>query len=70
MPPSRQDRLDDRAMFAAVYARHGRGVYAAAMTVLRDHARAQDVVQDVFRGCGVAPRRSTRGAAESEPTCG
>jgi RNA polymerase sigma-70 factor, ECF subfamily len=48
MPPLRQDRLDDPAAFAGVYARHARGVYASAMAVLHDHARAQDVVQDVF----------------------
>jgi RNA polymerase sigma-70 factor, ECF subfamily len=48
MPPSRQDRLDDPAAFAGVYARHARAVHAAAMAVLHDHARAQDVVQDVF----------------------
>jgi RNA polymerase sigma-70 factor, ECF subfamily len=48
MPPSRQDRLDDPSAFAGVYARHSRAVYASAMAVLHDHARAQDVVQDVF----------------------
>jgi RNA polymerase sigma-70 factor (ECF subfamily) len=48
MPPSRQNRLDDPAAFAAVYARHSRAVYASAMAVLHDHARAQDAVQDVF----------------------
>jgi RNA polymerase sigma-70 factor, ECF subfamily len=48
MPPSRQDQLDDPTAFARVYARHARGVYASAMAVLHDHARAQDVVQDVF----------------------
>jgi RNA polymerase sigma-70 factor (ECF subfamily) len=48
MPPSRQDRLDDPAAFAGIYARHARGVYRSAMAVLHDHARAQDVVQDVF----------------------
>jgi RNA polymerase sigma-70 factor (ECF subfamily) len=47
MPPSRQD-LADPAAFAGVYAQHARGVYSAAMSVLHDHARAQDVVQDVF----------------------
>jgi len=31
-----------------VYAQHARAVHAAAMAVLNDHARAQDVVQDVF----------------------
>jgi len=48
MSPSRQDRLDDPSAFAGVYARHSRAVYSSAMAVLHDHARAQDVVQDVF----------------------
>jgi RNA polymerase sigma-70 factor, ECF subfamily len=48
MPLSRHDRLDDPSQFAGIYARHARGVHAAAMAVLHDHARAQDVVQDVF----------------------
>lgn len=48
MRPSRQHRLDDPTAFAGVYARHARGVYASAMAVLHDHARAQDVMQDVF----------------------
>jgi RNA polymerase sigma-70 factor (ECF subfamily) len=48
MPDSRQDRLDDPAAFAGIYAGHARGVHASAMAVLHDHARAQDVVQDVF----------------------
>jgi RNA polymerase sigma-70 factor (ECF subfamily) len=34
--------------FRAAYARHHRGVYAAAFRVLGDAALAQDVVQDVF----------------------
>jgi RNA polymerase sigma-70 factor (ECF subfamily) len=40
--------LDDPAEFARAYTRHARSVQAAAMAVLHDHARAQDVVQDVF----------------------
>jgi RNA polymerase sigma-70 factor (ECF subfamily) len=34
--------------FRAAYARHRRGVYAAAFRILGDAAQAQDVVQDVF----------------------
>jgi len=48
MTAPRQHPLDDPAAFAGVYARHSRSVYATAMAVLHDHARAQDVVQDVF----------------------
>jgi RNA polymerase sigma-70 factor (ECF subfamily) len=48
VPPARRERPDDPAQFAGIYARHARGVHAAAMGVLHDHARAQDVVQDVF----------------------
>jgi RNA polymerase sigma-70 factor, ECF subfamily len=40
--------LRDHAAFSRAYAQHARGVYAAAMGVLGDPARAQDVVQDVF----------------------
>jgi RNA polymerase sigma-70 factor (ECF subfamily) len=40
--------LSDHAAFSRAYAQHARGVHAAAMAVLGDHARAQDVVQDVF----------------------
>jgi RNA polymerase sigma-70 factor, ECF subfamily len=46
-PVTRQD-LGNPARFAGIYAQHARGVHAAAMAVLHDHARAQDVVQDVF----------------------
>ena len=47
MTRSRQN-LEDPAAFAGAYARHARSVHAVAMAVLHDHARAQDVVQDVF----------------------
>src|SRR3954447_10118647 len=40
--------LRDHAAFSHAYGQHARSVYAAAMGVLNDHARAQDVVQDVF----------------------
>src|SRR3954471_20878243 len=40
--------LRDHAAFSRAYALHARTVHAAAMAVLHDHARAQDVVQDVF----------------------
>src|SRR4051812_20423042 len=50
-PPAASPRvvdLRDHAAFSRAYAQHARGVYAAAMGVLGDPARAQDVVQDVF----------------------
>ena len=40
--------LADPDAFAAAYRQHERGVYAAALRVLGDPARAEDVVQDVF----------------------
>jgi RNA polymerase sigma-70 factor, ECF subfamily len=40
--------LRDHAAFSRAYGQHARSVHAAAMRVLNDHARAQDVVQDVF----------------------
>jgi RNA polymerase sigma-70 factor (ECF subfamily) len=40
--------LRDHAAFSRAYAQHARGVYAVALGVLGDPARAQDVVQDVF----------------------
>src|SRR3954454_12466435 len=40
--------LRDHAAFSRAYAHHARAVHAVAMGVLNDHARAQDVVQDVF----------------------
>jgi RNA polymerase sigma-70 factor (ECF subfamily) len=47
VPPPSPD-LRDHTAFSRAYAQHARGVYAAAMGVLGDPARAQDVVQDVF----------------------
>jgi RNA polymerase sigma-70 factor, ECF subfamily len=46
-PPVSPD-LRDHAAFSRAYAQHARAVHKAAMGVLNDHARAQDVVQDVF----------------------
>ena len=40
--------LSDPATFARVYDEHARGVYGAALRILGDAARAQDVTQDVF----------------------
>jgi RNA polymerase sigma-70 factor (ECF subfamily) len=40
--------LRDHAAFSRAYAQHARTVHKVAMAVLDDHARAQDVVQDVF----------------------
>ena len=40
--------LSDPATFARMYDEHARGVYGAAMRILGDPARAQDVAQDVF----------------------
>jgi RNA polymerase sigma-70 factor (ECF subfamily) len=40
--------LSDPQAFAALYDTHARGVYAAAMRILSDPSRAQDVTQDVF----------------------
>src|SRR3954468_13853824 len=48
LPPPRSPDLRDHAAFSRAYAQHARGVHAAAMAVLGDSARAQDVVQDVF----------------------
>src|SRR3954454_6454843 len=47
--------LRDHAAFSRAYAQHARTVHAAAMAVLNDHARAQDVVQDVSLGLGRRP---------------
>ena len=47
MTSTRPD-LRDPAAFARLYVEHSRAVHGAAMAVLHDHARAQDVVQDVF----------------------
>ena len=48
MPTSTTPDLRDHAAFSRIYAQHARTVHKAAMGVLNDHARAQDVVQDVF----------------------
>jgi RNA polymerase sigma-70 factor (ECF subfamily) len=40
--------LSDPTTFARAYDQHGRAVYGAAMRILGDPARAQDVTQDVF----------------------
>ncbi len=49
--------LSDPATFASAYAEHHRAVHAAAMRVLGDPARAQDVVQDVFVRLWTRPAR-------------
>jgi RNA polymerase sigma-70 factor (ECF subfamily) len=49
--------LHDPTTFAQAYADHSRSVHAAAMRVLGDHARAQDVVQDVFARLWSRPSR-------------
>src|SRR3954471_24543751 len=48
MPATTAPNLRDHAAFSRAYGAHARTVHAAAMAVLDDHARAQDVVQDVF----------------------
>lgn len=40
--------LSDPTTFSRMYARHERGVYAAAYRILGNAAQAQDVCQDVF----------------------
>jgi RNA polymerase sigma-70 factor (ECF subfamily) len=40
--------LSDPAAFSQAYDTHSRGVYAAALRILHDPTRAQDVTQDVF----------------------
>lgn len=40
--------LSDPTTFARTYDQHARGVFSAAMRILGDSARAQDVTQDVF----------------------
>src|SRR3954453_13314293 len=48
MPATTAPNLRDHAAFSRAYGAHARTVHAAAMAVLDEHARAQDVVQDVF----------------------
>jgi len=40
--------LSDPHTFSRMYDEHGRGVYGAALRILGDPTRAQDVAQDVF----------------------
>jgi RNA polymerase sigma-70 factor (ECF subfamily) len=49
--------LHDPDTFASAYAQHARSVHAAAMRVLGDPSRAQDVVQDVFARVWARPNR-------------
>jgi RNA polymerase sigma-70 factor (ECF subfamily) len=48
MSPRSSPNLRDHAAFSRAYLQHARTVHKVAMAVLNDHARAQDVVQDVF----------------------
>jgi RNA polymerase sigma-70 factor (ECF subfamily) len=48
MSPRSHSNLRDHAAFSRAYVQHARAVHKVAMAVLNDHARAQDVVQDVF----------------------
>jgi RNA polymerase sigma-70 factor (ECF subfamily) len=49
--------LTDPAAFARMYDQHSASVYGAAMRILGDPARAQDVVQDVFLRVWRRPER-------------
>jgi len=49
--------LHDPSTFAQAYAEHARSVHAAALRVLGDPVRAQDVVQDVFARLWARPSR-------------
>ena len=49
--------LREPATFNRVYDEHHRGVHAAAMRILGDPARAQDVVQDVFERIWRTPQK-------------
>jgi RNA polymerase sigma-70 factor (ECF subfamily) len=59
--------LHDSATFARAYADHARSVHATAMRVLGDHARAQDVVQDVFARLWARPGRFDASRGELGP---
>jgi RNA polymerase sigma-70 factor (ECF subfamily) len=59
--------LHDPATFARAYADHARSVQATAMRVLGDHARAQDVVQDVFARLWARPGRFDASRGELGP---
>ena len=50
-------KLTDPATFARVYDDHSRSVYGAALRILNDPARAQDVTQDVFLRVWRNPKR-------------
>jgi RNA polymerase sigma-70 factor (ECF subfamily) len=58
--------MDSASDFAALYARHAPEVHRVANAVLRDHAHADEVVQDVFlsfwRDGGFDADRGTVGA--------
>jgi RNA polymerase sigma-70 factor (ECF subfamily) len=49
--------LSDPTTFGSVYDEHARGVYGAALRILGDPARAQDVAQDVFLRVWRNPQR-------------
>ena len=49
--------LSDPATFSAVYDEHAAGVYGAALRILNDPAKAQDVAQDVFLRIWRTPSR-------------
>ena len=49
--------LSDPATFSAVYDEHAPGVYGAALRILNDPTRAQDVAQDVFLRIWRDPQR-------------
>ena len=49
--------LADRTEFSRAYARHRSKVFASALRVLKDPARAEDVAQEVFMGLWLHPER-------------
>jgi RNA polymerase sigma-70 factor (ECF subfamily) len=49
--------LRDPEAYEAVYATHARRVYANAFRILRDAAKAEDAVQDVFLRLWLHPER-------------
>jgi RNA polymerase sigma-70 factor (ECF subfamily) len=56
--------LGDPATFAAVYDEHAPAVHGAALRILGDATRAQDVTQDVFLRLWRAPSRFDRRRGE------
>jgi RNA polymerase sigma-70 factor (ECF subfamily) len=56
--------LSDPTTFARMYDEHSRGVYGAALRILGDPARAQDVAQDVFLRVWRDPSRFDRRRGE------